>query len=97
MPDKDLNPTEAPTPETLHGLYVQLSDRVDSMADALTKNTELTAQIKSNTSDLVDLFTAARGAFKVLEGLGKIARPLMYISAVISAAVAAYKTYRGLS
>jgi hypothetical protein len=40
---------------------------------------ERTKRIEDNTSDLIDAFRAAKGAFKTLEIIGKIARPLSWI------------------
>jgi hypothetical protein len=38
-------------------------------------------QVEKNTKEVVEAFDAAKGAFLVLEMLGKIAKPLMWIGA----------------
>ena len=89
---------EPPTPAQLHAMYRVLSDRVDDLAGELARNTGVTKQVQANTADLVDLFDNARGAFKVLEGLGKAAKPLMYIAGFVGSALtawAAFKSHRG--
>lgn len=42
-------------------------------------------KIESHTEDVVAAFVAARGAFSVLEWLGKVAKPLMWIGAFMTA------------
>lgn len=87
-----------PTPTELHALYKGLKEQVDGLADALANNTAVTEQVQTNTADLVELLSNARGAFKALEGLGKIARPLMWISGFVGSALtawAAWKAHRG--
>lgn len=89
---------EVPTPAELHAMYLGLQVRVDNLVDELARNTEVTEVVKNSTADLVELFTNARGAFKALEGLGKIARPLMWISGFVGSALtawAAWKSHRG--
>lgn len=41
--------------------------------------------IDTNTRDIVSAFTAAQGAFIVLEWLAKAAKPLLWIGATITA------------
>ena len=56
---------------------------VESKVDALTENTE----------DVVSAFAAARGAFVVLETLGKLAKPLLWISLWVGGIAAALTTF----
>lgn len=42
-------------------------------------------KIDRATSDVVKAFNAAQGAFTVLEWLGKIAKPLIWVGGVITA------------
>lgn len=41
-------------------------------------------QIEKNTKEVVDAFDAAKGAFMVLEMLGKLAKPLLWIGGGIT-------------
>lgn len=43
-------------------------------------------KIDRATADVVSAFNAAQGAFTVLEWLGKIAKPILWIGGVITAA-----------
>ena len=45
----------------------------------LAANTAATRETADNTSELVDIFNAFKGAMKVLEYFGKLAKPLSYI------------------
>lgn len=58
---------------------------VESKVDALTKNTE----------NVTAAFTAAQGAFKVLETLGKLAKPLLWLGGCFVATVTFWEHFRG--
>lgn len=47
-------------------------------------------KIETNTAGMVAAFTAAQGAFTVLEWLAKLAKPLLMIGALATALVAAW-------
>ena len=56
---------------------------VEGKVDALTENTK----------DVVSAFAAAQGAFQVLEMLGKLAKPLLWISLWVGGVSAAIVTF----
>ena len=64
----------------------RLDDGADTMkglrAD-IAENTATTKQVQMDTSELVVLLKSFKGAFSVLEMLGKLAKPLGYIVAVV--------------
>ena len=41
-------------------------------------------QLDANTNDMVAAFTAAQGAFTVLEWIAKAAKPFLFIAAVVA-------------
>ena len=41
-------------------------------------------QLDANTNDMVKAFTAAQGAFTVLEWIAKAAKPFLFIAAVVA-------------
>ena len=45
----------------------------------LAANTETIAQIKTDTAEMLSVFESWKGAMRVMEMLGKLARPLGYI------------------
>lgn len=53
--------------------------RMTRIEQNLAANTAATRETAENTSELVDIFRAFKGAMKVLEYVGKLAKPLGYI------------------
>jgi hypothetical protein len=49
---------------------------------------------EKNTEDVVKAFAAAQGAFLVLEWVGKIARPILFIGATCTAAAIAWQSFK---
>ena len=76
----------------MDGLQVQ----IDGLRTAIADNTALTQQIYTSTADLVEAFGALRGGLKVLETIGRLARPISYIAAAIGAGIGIWQTLRGL-
>ena len=52
-------------------------------------------RIEKNTEAVVAAFDAAAGAFKVLEFLGKLAKPLLFVGALLTAATVAWQNWKG--
>lgn len=50
--------------------------------------------IEKNTKDVVDAFEAAKGAFAVLELLGKLAKPMLWIAGLITAVGVFWQTFK---
>ncbi|CAB4160567.1 hypothetical protein UFOVP729_2 [uncultured Caudovirales phage] len=50
--------------------------------------------INQQTKDVVEAFNAARGAFAALEFLAKIAKPLLWIAALVAAIGAFWSNYK---
>lgn len=51
----------------------------------LRENTEATKRIEANTSEMLDVFQSFKGAMKVLEWIGKAAKPLGWVVAMCAA------------
>lgn len=66
-----------------------------SLRDDLADNTAATQAVASSTRELVELFEAFKGAFKVLEAFGKLARPLGALAAAGSAIYGLWALFRG--
>lgn len=58
---------------------------MEHLRTELAENTTATKQVQSDTSELVSLLNSFKGAMKVLDMLGKLARPLSYIAMAGSA------------
>lgn len=50
--------------------------------------------INQQTKDVVEAFNAARGAFAALEFIAKIAKPLLWIAALVAAVGAFWSNYK---
>ena len=51
------------------------------------ENAETIKEIKTDTADMLEVFESWKGAMRVMEMLGKLAKPLGYIAALIAAVV----------
>ena len=59
----------------------------DSAKVLLAKNAETIKEIKTDTADMLEVFESWKGAMRVMEMLGSLAKPLGYIAALIAAVV----------
>lgn len=75
-------------PLTVHDIRQRLRDgavrmaRIEAELGVVTASTDA---IKADTSELVDFFKAMQGAFKVLNWMGNVARPVAAIAALAAA------------
>lgn len=53
----------------------------------LAENTETIKEIKTDTADMLEVFESWKGAMRVMEMIGKLAKPLGYIVGLIAAVV----------
>ncbi|WP_454752075.1 hypothetical protein [Cupriavidus necator] len=67
---------------------------IAALAERVERVEETTKRIEENTSDLIEVLAAAKGAFKTLEVLGKIARPIVWIGTVGSFVVYAWARFK---
>ncbi|WP_336235758.1 hypothetical protein [Achromobacter dolens] len=82
--------------KSLHARVVQIEMDMTANTQATARNTESIETIRQNTQDIVDTFQALAGGFKVLQGLGRLARPLAYIVGLVTAVITAYSAWRGI-
>lgn len=88
--------------EATAGLASGLADntattqRIEAAVEANRQTAEKAVQsvIDSNAA-MLDFFNSVKGAFKVFDMLGKLAKPLGYIMAAVAAAVSLWYTVRG--
>ena len=50
--------------------------------------------VEKSTREVVNAFTAAQGAFTVLEWVAKVAKPLLWIGGLVAAAGVAWSNFR---
>lgn len=82
--------------KSLHGQVVEMKGNLAECMKDTKRNTESIERVEKNTSDIVDTFQALAGGFKVLQGLGKLAKPLAYIVGLVTAIITAYSAWRGM-
>jgi hypothetical protein len=61
------------------------AERMEKIETNLKTNTDATTRVEANTKELVEFFNSVQGAFRVLEALGKLAKPLAYITMLAGA------------
>lgn len=74
----------------LEAYRVALDGRVDELERKLAENTAATKRVEDNTREVVDILQSWKGAMKVIEFLGKLAKPV----GVLTTMVAAYAAWR---
>lgn len=67
----------------------ELRDRVGNLERGLATNTAATARVEANTEEIVELFKSWKGAMRVLEVVGKAAKPLAAVAS-LGAAIGAW-------
>lgn len=72
------------------------SERMAAIERELGKTRQELGELKQQLAELLEFFTAMKGAFKVLNWLGKLARPTAAIVALGVALTAAWNAARGI-
>lgn len=70
------------------------SNRMDAIEKKLDENTAATSRVEANTQELVEFFNSVKGAFRVLEALGKLAKPLAYITMFLGACTGVWLAFK---
>jgi hypothetical protein len=73
--------------------HADLKTQVGNLSIDLAANTEATNRVETNTAELMGWLRALEGAFKVLNMVGRVAKPLSYIVGFIGAAVSAWYAF----
>lgn len=63
----------------------------------LEENTKMTKEVLGGLGDVVEFFTAMKGAFKVLNWLGAVAKPVAAIVGLGTAALVAWRAWGSTS
>lgn len=72
-----------------------IDERMQSIREDLDKNTQSTARVEANTAVVVDLLNNAQGAFRVLEMLAKLVKPLGAIAMAVGGFVGLWHAAKG--
>ena len=81
--------------KSLRARVRQIELDVAANALATTQNTESIEQIRQNTQDIVETFQTLSAGFRVLQGLGRIAKPLAGIIGLFTVIMTSYSAWRG--
>ena len=73
------NELPAQTRQQVNERFDKGSERMAAIERELGKTRQELHELKQQLSDLLEFFTAMRGAFKVLNWLGKLAKPAAYV------------------
>ena len=65
----------------------------NSLSAEIKSNTDVTNQVKLDTGEMVELFRNMQAFFKVIDGLGKLAKPIGYILAAVTAAAGVWAAF----
>lgn len=73
----------------------RIEDNAATLRAELADNTKATRAVADNTAELVELFQSFKGAIKVLNWLGKLAKPMAYIVGLGTACVGFWAALKG--
>jgi hypothetical protein len=80
--------------EVPHPTLSQVWRRMDTLEQQLNENTESTKRIEQNTSLMLEMFDAFKKAFKVLEWIGNLAKPISAIVGLCIVVITLIKTIK---
>ena len=66
-----------------------LDERTGAVEAGLAENTALTKTVATSTAEIVEIFSAAKGFFKFLDRVGRLARPIWVIAVAVGAVAGA--------
>lgn len=86
----------AATVQQINQKFDNGSARMAGIERELTATRKELHELKQQLADLLEFFEAMRGAFKVLNWLGKLAKPAAAIVGLGASVMAAYAAWRGV-
>ncbi|WEM01038.1 hypothetical protein [Delftia tsuruhatensis] len=81
-------------PSTSRTIAARLDEgdaRMTRIEAELRVNTDATEMVRANTAEMLEVFKAAQGAFRVLQWIGRAAKPITYIVMLGTAGIAFWK------
>ena len=89
------NELPALTRQQINARFDTGSERMAAIERELSKTRQELGELKQQLADLLEFFTAMKGAFKVLNWVGKVAKPLAAIVMLGGACVAFWTAVKG--
>lgn len=96
MVDDHGNELPAATLQQVNDKFDRGSVRMSGIERELTATRKELHELKQQLADLLEFFGAMKGAFKVLNWLGKVAKPASAIVALGAACLTAWSAWRGI-
>ena len=90
------NELPALTAQQVNERFDKGSERMAAIERELGKTRQELGELKQQLADLLEFFIAMKGAFKVLNWLGKLARPTAAIVALGVALIGAWNAVKGI-
>lgn len=72
------------------------AERMDRIEAALAANTRLTQSVQQDTAVVVEWINAIQGATRVLEAIGKLAKPVGYILLAVGITAGWWASVKGV-
>lgn len=79
----------------VQGQLAEVTERTSQLRHDLNENTAATKSIKDDTSEMLELFRALKGAFTVLNWVGKLAKPLAALAMAGASFAALWASLKG--
>lgn len=99
MPEPTTTTAAAPTAADLHIIHERLNagdQRMSRIEDSIAAQEKASQATAHSTAELVEMFQAFQGAFKVLQYVGALAKPLGVIAGFIAAAYGFWASLKGV-
>jgi hypothetical protein len=81
--------------KALHARVVSMEGNLAENTDATKRNTEAIEDIAKDTRGIIEMFSALEGGFKVLSGIGRLAKPIFYIVSACGAVLGLVAAWKG--
>lgn len=87
----------------LENWVMRLDSSIEDIKEVMRANTEAIAELqkgqnslKTDTAEIIEYFKAIQGFFKVLEFIGKLGRPLLYLAVFATVGTAVWTWLKSL-
>jgi hypothetical protein len=79
----------------MKGRVTDLDDGQLEILRLLAENTKVTQHVSAGTSELIEFFSAMKGAFKVMGWIGALAKPMGAIVALFASVAVGWSAFKG--
>lgn len=72
-----------------------MQEQINALRRTIDENTATTKKVESSVAGIESIFASWEGARKVLEGIGRLAKPVMFIAGAVSAVLGVIAALKG--